>query len=238
MKQRKNIFSYILLLPALALIIPFISSCGKGRTNNAVGLNVQFQIVNLSPDLHPVDLYVAFHRASGSYYYPSPSGYFAVNTVDTPLQIRPAVTSGTASTYNILSVDTVLKANTKYTWFVTGLVQDTVKGIFAIDTAHAPAVGRGKIRFLNASPRSTGLDIIANGTTAFSNIQFNNLTSYMEIPSGNYTFKLVETNNPTIVLKQLPSVSVSDGKLYTLYTYGLVGRTDTAAFGAGVITNR
>ena len=195
-------------------------------------------MVNLSPDLHPVDLYIQFRKNSGSYYYPSPSGYFTLTTIDTPFQIRPAAGTNSVNTYNIFNLDTILRANYKYTLFITGLVQDTVRAIFSIDTAHAPAVGRGKIRFLNGSPRSQGLNVVANGTTAFTNIKFQKLTAFTEIPSGNYTFNIVQASNPTVILKQLPSVTVQDGKLYTLYSYGLVGRTDTAAFGGGVIVNR
>lgn len=219
------------------LLVSGIISCGKANTVIPVGANIQFQVVNLSPDLRPINLWVGFIKRNIAYSYPTPSGYFSMASVDTPLQIRSALAN--VSTANLVSLDTVLRANIKYTLFVTGLRADsTVTGIFTIDTSSSSTPGRGKIRFINASPRSAGLDITANGTTAFTNRTYKTVSKFIEIAPGNYDFKITPNGVPANVLKTLPRVNIQDGKLYTIYSYGIVGRVDSAAFGVGVIANK
>jgi len=219
------------------LVISGILSCGKSNNVIPVGANIQFQVVNLSPDLRPINLWVGFIKRNIAYSYPTPSGYFSMASVDTPLQIRSALAN--VSTANLVSIDTLLRANVKYTLFVTGLRADsTITGIFTKDTSATSTPGRGKIRFVNASPRSPNLDVTANGTLAFTNRTYKSVSKFIEIAPGSYEFKITPTGTSTNVLKTLPQVSVQDGKLYTIYSYGIAGRIDSAAFGAGVIANK
>ena len=217
--------------------LPGLLSCGKRDNVIPVGANIQFQVVNLSPDLQPVNLWVGYVKRNIAYRYPSPSGYFSLTSIDTPLQIRSALATVTGRSF--VSIDTLLKANTKYTLFVTGLRADsTVSGIFTIDTAATPVPGRGKVRFINASPRSGSLDITANGTAAFTSRAYKTVSKFIEMAPGSYSFKIMPAGNASTVLSTLPPLTVQDGKLYTLYSYGIAGRVDSAAFGAAVIANR
>jgi hypothetical protein len=234
---KQQVSAWLFACFAGLLIMSGVMSCGKANTVIPVGANIQFQVVNLSPDLRPINLWVGFIKRNIPYSYPTPSGYFSMASVDTPFQIRSALT--TVSTANLVSIDTLLKANTKYTLFVTGLRADTtVTGIFTIDTSSSSTPGRGKIRFINASPRSMGLDVTANGTLAFTNRTFKSVSKFIEMAPGNYDFKITPTGVPANVLKTISRVSIQDGKLYTIYSYGMVGRVDSAAFGAGVIANK
>jgi len=219
------------------LLMAAVVSCSKPNTVIPVGTNIQFQVVNLSPDLRPVNLWVGFQKRNIAYSYPTPSGYFSMASVDTPFQIRSAL--ATVSTANLVTIDTILRANTKYTLFVTGMRADsTVTGIFTKDTSSTSTPGRGKIRFVNASPRSANLDVTANGTAAFTNRAYKSVSKFIEMAPGNYEFKITPTGLPLNALKILPQVTIQDGKLYTIYSYGIAGRVDSAAFGAGVIANK
>ena len=234
-KQRVSAGLFIAL--AGVLLIGGFLSCGKSNNVIPVGANIQFQVVNLSPDLRPVNLWVGFIKRNVAYSYPSPSGYFSMASVDTPLQIRSAIPN--VSTSNLISLDTILRANVKYTLFVTGLRADTsITGIFTIDTAVASTPGRGKVRFVNASVRSPNLDVTANGTMAFSNRAYKSVSKFIEIAPGSYDFKITPTGVPANNLRTLTKVNIQDGKLYTIYAHGVAGRTDSAIFNAGVITNR
>lgn len=237
-KNKSSVLVFLFLCGLGIMVIPFITSCGKGTSTLPAGSNVQLQILNLSPDLLPVNLYVAFNKQSTRLYsYPTPSGYFTLANIDTPLQVRSANTAISITSW--ATIDTVLKANTKYSLFITGLRSDkSVTSIFTIDTAAASVGGRGKVRFINASPRSPGLDVTANGTTAFTNQAYKVVSKFIEVPPGNYEFKITPNGSPINILSDLKNITIMDGKLYTLYCYGLVGRVDTTAFGAGVLTNK
>jgi hypothetical protein len=245
MHKRKNsvLSVFLLLFITVFIVIPFISSCGKTGTSPSA-LSVQYQIVNLSPDLGSVDLYIDYKKVNkSSYFYPSSSGYFYLTSVDTPFQIRQgtSLTAGSvAPSFNILSLDNILKPNIRYTLMVTGLAKsDSVDKIFLTDTSPSPTTGRGKIRFVNASPRSTGFDVTANSTPiqAFDNLQYLKVSDYIELPAGNYDFQIFPHGASTI-LKDIPNTTIQDGRLYTLYCYGLAGHTDSLAFGSGFITNK
>lgn len=224
------------------MVIPLISSCGKSSSANAATLNIQYQVINLSPDLGSIDLYINYIKVNkGSYFYPSSSGYFYLPSVTNPFQIRPgtsAITGTVISTGNYFSIDSVLKPNYKYTLFIAGLKSvDSVTYLFTTDTANLPSIGRGKIRFINASPRSQGFDITANGTPAFVSQKYLQPSKFREFPAGTYDFQIFPAGTKTL-LKDLPNITIQDGRAYTVYTYGLAGHTDSLAFGAGTITNK
>jgi hypothetical protein len=240
--KNSNIIVYLGLgVAAIFFVSCLLSSCGKTTVLPAAS-NINYQVINLSPDVLPVNLYIDNTRKNGttSFYYPNPSGYFALTSVDVPFQIRSA--SILLSSANILSIDTLLKNNVNYTLFITGLKanvrpQDSISYILTRDTSSAPTVGRSKLRFVNSSVGSTGIDITANGTLAFTNQPYKMVSKYIEIPAGNYDFKAYPTGVPSTILTDMPGITVQDGKVYTLYCKGIVARTDSAAFGLAIFNN-
>jgi len=251
MSRRKNntVTGFIILCVLSVFLTPYISSCGKGGQASSVGLNVQLQVLNLSPNVHPVNLYMNYIKQSTyPYYYPAPSGYFFLSDIDTPLQIR----SASASTQNLLSISQPgFASNHKYTLFITGqYTTDTLSGqnintltsiLTKDDTAATPNVGFGKIRFVNLAIPNTLFYITANSTaiTAFDTTKFNTVSKYIQMPAGNYIFQISPSSTPgSILTTGLGTTTIQDGRLYTLYCYGIVGRTDTSAFNAGVLINR
>jgi hypothetical protein len=238
MTNNKIGISNLPLFIAALLLAFMITSCGKQSSNSPAGLNIQYQILNLSPDLFPVNLYVdnnPVNLITNPFVFNINHGYFYVPSVDTPYQIRTALVSGAT----LFSRNDILKSGLKYTLFITGASGDrSLAEIFTVDTASAPAIGRGKLRFVNASPTATaGLDISANGTPAFSKILYKSVSKYIELPIGNYDLQISATGS-TNILKELPAVTIQDGRLYTLYSYGYTARIDTAAFNAAVLTNK
>ena len=237
MKLRYNVLSILFIVVAAVIVIPFVSSCNKESANaSPTGLNTQLNIIHLCPDLlKPVDLFINLRQQNArSYVYGTPSGYLYLNSLATPLEIRSAQTNLILFSKG----DTALRQNTRYTVFITGLVaENTRTSIFVTDTDAAPRQGNGKVRFINASARTVNVDVVANGVTAFSNKGFKAVTKYLELPSGIYDFKIYQSGTST-VLTDFANTTIQDGRLYTLYTKGVVGRADSAAFGAGIITNR
>jgi hypothetical protein len=189
--------------------------------------------------VYPVDLYIETAKQNkGHYIYGVPSGYVYLNSLATPLQIRATRQTSANESLIIFQKDTALRVNTRYSIFITGLLSDNTRStIFVTDTDAAPTLGRGKVRFINAAARSVNVDVYANGTAAFKNQGFKAVTKFLELPAGIYDFK-VYTANTTTVLYDMPNTTIQDGRLYTLYTQGVVGRTDSAAFKAAMIINR
>ncbi len=224
-----------------ALLLQLITSCGKSSTSTT-SLNVQYEILNLSPDLGKVDLYVHYQQINtvgNPFIFNVNHGYFYLPSVDTPFQIR----SDSIASTTFITRDDVLQTgrdSLKYSLFITGeQKKGSLTSLFTVDTAAAPAIGRGKVRFVNVSPSNptSGLDMYANGTKIFSKIIYQGIGAYTAMPVGNYIFTINPTSSTTVLLT-LPTLTVQDGGLYTIYSYGYTTRTDTAAFAAGVITNK
>lgn len=219
-----------------ALFLCGVSSCGKGGNASSVGLNTQFQIVNLSPDIQPVYLYQHYIRySSTTYTYPNSSGYFYLSTLEAPLQLRTATTAPTI----LLQFDNALKANRKYTMFITGYRKDSsfVSSFILSDSTGLPPIGKGKVRFVHTSPGTAALDLRANDTLMVSGTTFNKVTPYYDLTAGNYNFTIRATRTPTKIETTLQNITIQDGRAYTIYTKGVVGAADSLAFGAGVLTN-
>src|SRR5476649_1676098 len=90
-KKRGNILIWLFAFIVTGLFISSIASCGKQGGASPTGLNIQYEILNLSPDLFPVDLYIKFVRVNPitqPFVFESNQVYFYVPFVDTPYQIR------------------------------------------------------------------------------------------------------------------------------------------------------
>ncbi|RYU89997.1 DUF4397 domain-containing protein [Mucilaginibacter terrigena] len=237
--NKSSILLGLCLFIAGVMVIPMLASCGKNGVSASSGLNARLQMVNLSPDVQPFKLYAQYIKQSeNAYSYPNNSNYFLVNTVDTPLQIRTAQIVNGVNPVNLLTLPGSLKPNIPYTWFVTGLLSDSsLTSILTVDTASLPANGRGKIRFINASPNSPSLILTANDTIAFKNVAYKAQTDFIELTAGSYNLNVSAANAPKIVLSGKPNFSVLDGKLYTMYFYGLSNRADSATYGTNIILN-
>jgi hypothetical protein len=237
--MKRNFFSYLFILNLAALVLPGLTSCNNDSdTVNPTGSNVQLQVLNLSPDSYPVELFINNLRINTAYRFNTAPAYFYLNDTSNPLQLR----STRVDTPRIFTRDTVsYKPDTRYTLFFTGLFSDnTLRSIVTVDdTASLPPVGKGgKIRFVSASARNAGsYDIWANGAPAIKNTAYGTVSDYVTLPAGNYSFRVYAQNTSTNSLADLPNVTIQDGRLYTLYSRGLVGRTDSAAFGLAVLAN-
>lgn len=245
-KKNNTINGFLLLIVTTVFLTPYLSSCGKSGNASSVGLNVQLEVLNLSPNVQPFDLYLGFIKQNtNSYSYPFSSGYFYLNSIDTPLQIRSSAT--TSANNNFFTINHLgFQANHKYSLFIIGSYVSTDTAISTLtplitldDTATIPPSGFGKIRFVNGAIQSTGIDVTANGTPAFSAVKFATISPYIVLPAGNYTFQLNQTNAPGVILNTtLGTTTIQDGHLYTMYSYGVPLHTDSSAFNAAVITNR
>ncbi|MFP4697223.1 MAG: DUF4397 domain-containing protein [Eubacteriales bacterium] len=76
-------------------------------------------------------------------------------------------------------------------------------------------------KFVNYSPNSPNLDALINDTEYFSEIIYDQVTSYVTLPDAtNYNLKLRNSDTGEIIL-ELPNIVLSPNKAYTFYVIGL-----------------
>ena len=236
--NQSNILLYLFYFIAGSMLIPAISACSKNGATLSTD-NAYLNIINVSQGIGTVNLYANTNRVStATYNYPTASGYFLLNIADTLLQIRPIVAANVPQV-NYLQLQRRLQKNIRYTWFLTGSRADTLESVVTVDSSSVPTSGRGKIRFINLSQNALALNLYANDTLAFANVPYKTVTKYIEVTNGNYTIDISATSAPSAPLKTLTNFSILDGRLYTIYTYGLLGRpsNDSAAFNANFVLN-
>jgi hypothetical protein len=70
-----------------------------------------------------------------------------------------------------------------------------------------------KVRFFNASPTSTGLDILIDNKTISTSLGYPNSTGYLKISPGSRAFKVVQTGTSTTAIDS--TLSLSGNTQYT-----------------------
>lgn len=238
-KNKSGILFYLFLFITGVMIIPLVQSCGKDGAIGGSGNNARLQIVSISNDVLPFNLYARYIRQTPVYTYPNPSGYFLINAADTPLQIRTAQTSNNINVVNLLTLKQTLTRGVPYTMFVMGLRADSsLQAVVTADTSAVPANGRGKIRLVNGMGNiPAGIDLVLNGTTAFKKQLYTTVSNWVEVTAGTYNINVVANNAPTTVIKSLPNFTILDGKLYTIFTYGRSTGSDSTAYGVNALLN-
>jgi hypothetical protein len=232
---RRNLLIWTLCIVSGGWLCTSLTSCGKATTGSPQLLNIQYHVINLSPDLLPVNLYIDIRKVNTNpYVFGVDQGYFYLPSTDIPFQIRSAIYAGTT----IFQRNDILKSGAKYTLYLIGNVaNNTQTTFFTVDTGVTPPAGTGGLRLVNVSPPATGgLDVYANGTKAFSTVVYKQASGYINLPAGNYDMQ-IDAAGTTTILKELNPVTIQNGRLYTLYAYGYTSRADSAAFNAQVTTN-
>lgn len=243
-KRYRNLKLHLMIGYALAAAT-LLSACGTSNAVSPAGSTTSIVVVNTIPDIGPLALFLDNIQLGGTasviasrtwFRYSTTPTYYTIKTADSILfQLQ----SYPYRVVSKLSANHSTRANTSYSLFLVGLSSiDSVSTIFTVDTAALPAIGHGKIRFINASPRTPALDVSINGSAGFSKIPYKKVSGYVQVPAGTYEFKITSSSTGTTVLNTLSRVTVLDGKLYTLFSKGLVGRADSAAISLNVITQK
>ncbi|QIB70608.1 DUF4397 domain-containing protein [Aminipila butyrica] len=108
-----------------------------------------------------------------------------------------------------------------YTVCICGMAA-TINFLAVSDFAQPPGIINALFRFVHLSPDTPAVDVtLPNGTLLFSQVSFQQITRYLPIAPRPFNFQLRLDSNPAVVIITLPSFSLHQGKIYTLYALGL-----------------
>lgn len=220
----------LLTLPALLI------SCDKDDDDTPASKS-KVLVVHASPDAPAVDVRVNNTLALSNFEYGSSSGYVEVNSGATNLKVSPA---GTMT--NVIDANVTLEPNQNYSVFAIDSVSK-VKAAVVGDDLTAPAAGKSHVRFFHFSPNAPAVDIaVTEGPVLFPNRSFNDqstnasVVNFTPVDAGTYNLEVRLAGTNTVVLS-IPNVSLTAGKIYTVFAKGFVGGSMQQALGAQVIAN-
>jgi hypothetical protein len=216
------------LLAALAL-----TSCGKDNMSNPVApaLQARVMVVHASPNAPGVDLLVDGTNVGSNLMFPNNTPYLGVASGTRNVKVN---VTGTSTT--VINANLPLTAGTNY----TVLACDSVSKLNALvltDDLTAPAAGKAHVRFVHLSPNAPAVDVaVTSGPVLFANESFKGYSAFTPVAAGTYNLEVRLAGTNTVVLP-LPGITLTAGKIYTVFAKGFVGGTGAQALGAQIIVN-
>ena len=226
----KNVF---LKMTSVILLCGIFMACNKDDDP----AKARVMVVHASPNAPNVDVRINNAIALTNLAYPTNSNYTEVNSGSINFKISP-----TGTTNYVIDASTNLEANKNYSIFAIDSVSK-IKVAAVGDDLTAPAAGKAHVRFFHFSPNAPAVDIaVAGGAVLFPNRTFNDqetnnaVISFTPLAAGTYNLEVRAAGTSTVVLA-LPNITLTAGKIYTVFAKGFLGGAGGQALGAQIIPN-
>lgn len=209
--------------PSITLALALaVSASGTALAQNAL-----FRAVHASPDAPNVDVRVNGSIPPGLSNVPftAASNYLSVPAASYNVQVTPANLASPV----VINANLNLAADTTYTVAAMNTLANIQPVVFVDDNTLDPSAAR--IRFIHASPNTPTVQIGVAGTSTilFDNVSFTQSGGYISVPGGSYN---LDVRVPSLGLTiALPTLSVNNNSVYTVWAMGLFGGTGAQALG-------
>lgn len=212
-----------------------LAACSKDKSEPLRLAGIAF--VNASPDTTKYGIYVNGQLANPNslFFYKKKYDYAGLY----PGLIRIDIAKKGSNT-SLLSREDVYLSGKAYSFFVadTGSKRTLLK---IEDDLTAPETDKAKVRFVNLSPGSTGLNLAINGKDAdlFTNKLFKESTLFTSVDPGESVTFNIKDNATKAVTATVANVKIEKGKLYTIWARGLNNPAvaDSLKFGGSIYTH-
>ncbi|MFC1785930.1 DUF4397 domain-containing protein [Candidatus Neomarinimicrobiota bacterium] len=175
------------------------------------------KVTHASPDAPGVDLLIdGIVINTSALTFPNNTGYLGVAAGTRNIKVNAS-----GSTATVIEADLTLGANKSYSVFATDVLAN-ITPVVIEDDLTTPALGKAHVRFLHLSPDAPAVNItLTDGTVVFPNAAFQDYTSFTPLDAGSYELQVRLAGTETVVLT-LPTITVTDGMIYTVFAKGLV----------------
>lgn len=236
----------------LAVVLP---ACKKSHSAPDVPETAQVTTVNAAPKVPYLDVYVNGRKSGDRVAYLDEPGVAAPS-----VYVNDTLSSGfldlkltDSTSKSIAEGDILVQAQKNYSLIVYDTLSGAVKKtrtLLLTDDLSLPGTGKVKVRFLNLSPTAPAVDIdlIAGSDSirlasavAYAGASPNAeaLSVFSPIKSGTYQMKVkTKSGTQSLLLLSIPSVGLSDNKIYTVYLKGLKSQGTKYRSSVQVIQNK
>lgn len=188
-----------------------------------------------------VQILVNGQRMSGIVSYPTPfpggglntggsnnSDYLNIPPGEANIDINAPKVGTDIDSVDVLTYSQALTANKRYTLFVTDSVPHAT-GVMVEDDTEAPD-SLARIKCLHLMPNVAAVDFYQGTTLIAANVAYKQVTEYMNIPNGTYTYYIREAGSgPTGTVLASRSIATGNRRIYTFFSRGFKGTTGTRA---------
>jgi hypothetical protein len=189
------------------------------------------KVIHASPDAPGVDLVVDGAVAAANLEFPNNTGYLEVNSGTRNVIVNVAGTSN-----SVIAADLTVESGLAYSVFAVDSVSK-ISAVVLVDDLTPPAANNAHVRFVHLSPNAPAVDItLTDGTVVFGNNSFKDATDFTPLAAGSYDLQ-VRVAGTSIVALELGTISLAEGKIYTVFAKGFLGGSGDQALGAEIIVN-
>lgn len=185
---------------------------------NAELANVR--ILHASPDAPNVDIYINRQKLVTNFKFKQFTQYFPLPPGTYNISIYP-----TGSINNpILNKNFSIVENEIVTLAAVNMFKDIE--LMPIQDPILPKIpGKAYLRFINLSPNSPEVDLtLSDGNKLFESVGYKEMTEYIPLLPGNYTFQIRPSTSGTIILN-VPNAILKPNRFYSIYAVGLIDAT-------------
>lgn len=217
-----NRFKYGLMVLSLSSLL-FAVGCDSDDNGTTPQVETsKVRLIHASYDAPGVDISVDGAVAISNLEYGESTGYVEVEAGVRNVKVTP---TGATSPV-VIEANLPVEANKEYTVFAVNELA-SIEPILAEDF-RTPNSQKAKIRFVHASTDAPAVDIkVGSGTAApvFGDVEFKEITSYVEVDAGSYQFVVTPAGTATEVVVFDP-IAVQNGMVYTVVALGTLGQED------------
>ena len=209
----RALLSLFMLLGMLSSAMPAQAASGNKQA--------RVRVVHASPDTPAVDIFVNGVRAFKGLAFKESTNYAGLAAGLYQLQAVPA---GKTLTQGPVMISTTAKLEAGKDYSVVGAgLQKNIEPLLLMDDNSLPDPSKAKVRFVNLSPDSPGVNVIApavNNRKLFSKVEFKHASEYVTVDAGRYNLAVQSAKDETILLS-LKGVPVGNGQVVTVFGMGL-----------------
>lgn len=227
----KRLTSQLTLLFMSALLL-FAAGCDEDNGTDPNSLT-NVRVIHTSYDAPNVDVSVDGSVAISDLAYGQSSGYAEIGAGSRNIVVTP----NGATTPEVINTTQTLDGTKEYTIYAV----DSLGSIdaFVSEDDRTTVANKARVRFLHASPDAPAVDIRLNtgsGTAVFNDVEFKEISSYVEVDGGAYTFVVTEAG-ATYELVVFNPVTVNNGSVYTVVAHGTFDPNDSYPFAVRVFVD-
>lgn len=211
------------LLTLLLAATAFTAACDDDDTTGPEGES-RVRVVHASPDAPDVDVLLDDAEVLSDVPYLAASDYLETTDGEHNLKVNAA---GTTTT--VIDADVTLTDGTDYTVIASGLVAQ-IEPIVLEDDNTAPAAGSVRVRAIHGAPSAPAVDVyvtapgadLATATPALTGVEFGDVSSYLEVPAGDYQVRVTPAGTKTVAIDS-GALTLSGGQVRTVIAVDATG---------------